>query len=268
MKIHRFYIDNFDISQKDIVLYSKDNLDLWHQWFNVLKFEIGENIILFSNYTDDYVFEIIDYNKKSCQLKFLYLNSVHDNINNITDMSFMYKLHLHLPIIKKDNLYLILEKSTEMGILNFYPNISDRTEKRNIESFNRDIDKNRLYIIVKEAVEQSCQSVLPQIHLPQKMFITIDNLIKDKNNIILVADFNGINIRNYIKNISEYCKYNNMPDLNIHIFIGPEGGWTDIESDKFKEYKDNYQNNFFIISLNNSVLRAETACIYMISNLI
>lgn len=263
MKIHRFYLETLDINNKEIILNAKKGADiasLLHQMYNVLRLNIGEKIVLFNSDTLDYIFEIVDINKNVCTLSF-----IEQKKNIIQNQNSFY---LHLPIIKKDNFYLILEKATELGIMNFCPTLSFRTEKKNVESFIKDIEKDRLFDIFKEAIEQSGQRLVPRLHKQQCVEDAINNIIKENNikkeankesdiDKIFILDFEGKDIKDIINNKKDYF----VPQNNIHFFIGPEGGWDVKERDFFKNIKDNNPKSVFIISLCDQVLRAETACI-------
>ena len=65
--------------------------------------------------------------------------------------------NLYFSIIKNNNLRWLLEKSTELGVKNLYPMITDRV---NIRNFN--YKKANLYL--KEASEVSERLELPKLH--------------------------------------------------------------------------------------------------------
>lgn len=262
MKIHRFYYKNLFKTKspnQDILTINANDDDeaksLIHQWFNVLKLRDKENIILFNGDNINYNFIILTINKNSCSLK---LTEQKENI--ICSQQKLSFINLCLPLIKKENLYLTLQKCSEMGILKFIPIISDRTENKNIETFVKDIEKGRIETILKESIEQSGQNYLPQIQTKIKIKDILEQLLKSKdfrtnpNSKVFILDFNGNNVKNFIKQ-----------EEAIYLFVGPEGGWSENEKKYFYNLQQNTENKVFIISTSQSILRSETACINICS---
>lgn len=131
-----------------------------HQWNNVLKFKIGEKIALFDGQQKyDFIYTIKDIKNKLSILTFDTKNK------NISQKEELGEINLCISLVKKDKMSLIIEKCTEIGVLNFISLVSDRTERKNIESFNPE----KMEKISKEAVEQSKWGVSPSIDSPKKM---------------------------------------------------------------------------------------------------
>jgi 16S rRNA (uracil1498-N3)-methyltransferase len=151
MKIHRFY-NKQPLGEENIKLESKNNKELLHQFFTVLKFKIDEEIILFNNDLNnlknnfDYIYKIKNINKNICELELI---NTKENLSQIKEIK--KDIVLCQTLIKKDNFDFVLQKCTELGVLKFIPIISERVEKKNILSFN----KERSEKIIIEACEQS-----------------------------------------------------------------------------------------------------------------
>ena len=119
--------------------------------------------------------------------------------------------------------------------------MSDRVEKKNINSFN--IERSKKTII--EAVEQSGWGNIPILQSPQDLDGILKLIEKDndiENTLITDININSSKIENNYHNIK-------------YLFVGPEGGWTENERTLFKKY------NLKTISFGKNVLRAETAAI-------
>ncbi len=231
MKIHRFFLNN--PLGEEIVIKEKQ---LLHQWNNVLKFKIDENLILFDGKEKfDYVYTIKNINKWEVKL------SLKEKNKNLSQKEEKGILNLYVSLIKKDNLDLILEKCTEIGVSEFTPIISDRVEKKNIASFN----KERAEKLIIEATEQAGWGNIPILNKEEKLeeFLTS---IKNSGEIekVVILDITE----------KENKQINNNID-KLYVLIGPEGGWTDNERDLFKKY------NLKTISFGKNILRAETAAI-------
>jgi len=151
MKIHRFYTKQ-PLVEDNIKIENKSDKELLHQFFIVLKFKINEEIILFNNELKssknnfDYIYKIKNINKTICELELI---NTKESLSQIKETK--KEIILCQSLIKKDNFDLILQKCTELGVSTFIPIISERVEKKNILSFN----KERSEKVVIEACEQS-----------------------------------------------------------------------------------------------------------------
>ena len=140
MKIHRFFLNNPLGEELKI-----EEKSLLHQMNNVLKFKTGESVALFNSFDNiDYIYTINNIDKKSILLT---LNKKENNLSQKEEKNIV---NLYVSLIKKDNLDLVFQKCTEIGVLKYIPIITDRVEKKNIASFN----KERGEKIIIEAVEQ------------------------------------------------------------------------------------------------------------------
>ena len=137
----------------------------------------------------------------------------------------------------------VVEKATELGVSKIVPIISDRSEKK---GFN--IERARK--IAVEASEQCGRADVPEIREVENLEASIKNYSS-----AVVFDSSGI------------TKGDPWPEPSgqrspLVIFIGPEGGWTSKEIERFKKEK------MEIFSLGNLILRAETAAITALATLI
>jgi 16S rRNA (uracil1498-N3)-methyltransferase len=140
------------------------------------------------------------------------------------------KVSLFFCIPKKDKFELILEKCTEIGVTDFYPIVSDRTIKT-------DINVERSLKIIEEASEQAQRVDTPTLHPIQKLGECLEN------NTPIVLDVEG----------KAFKKQDSKEDISI--LIGPEGGFSQKELDLFKE------KGLKTYKLGENVLKTETAAI-------
>ena len=228
--MHRFYLNQQ--LDKEIILI-KDR-SLVHQIRNVLKIHKGERVAFFSDKPEYVGHDFI------CELK---------NIESSNAAAFMFrekidnqrepskKLVLYQSLIKKDKFEWVLEKATEIGVLEIVPVISLRAEKKSL-------NKERCFSILKEAAEQSGRAIIPTLH----DVINFDRAIA-------MAETSGA--KNYFAFEGE--KENmirGVGDRAMNLFIGPEGGWSDQEV-----FAVQRRPNFEIISLGRLTLRSETAAV-------
>ena len=158
-----------------------------------------------------------------------------------------HNIILVIPLLKEQKMDLILEKSTELGVSEIIPIITERSIiKLTNEQFQK--KRERWTKICKEASEQSKRNTIP----------IVTNVINFKDIINIEADLKlccSVSEKDNI--ISNYLSNNNYNSVSF--VIGPEGGLTLKEENYLKE------NNYNLVSLGSLVFRMETACIYMAS---
>lgn len=219
-KIHRFLLKEIP-SGKSINI---DNAEIVHLIKNVLKLNIGEECIVFSDGGDDRLCSIKSIEKKSVQLE---VNSI------IPKKVATKKVTACISITKRDNFELVVQKLTELGVKTIIPIISDRTIKQALRS-------DRLQKISDEALEQSGGS--DRVHITETE--TLEASLMQRK--VLCSCYFDI----------EGQKYSALPSDNELVFyIGPEGGWSDEDKSLFSKYK------VPALTLGDTVLRAETAAI-------
>ena len=227
MKIHRF-ITEYTVQNNQIEIMDSE---LIHQWKNVLKFKIGEQLILSNADGKEALCEISDMNKKEVVLQVISENK------NTKEETIRKNVTLYLAILKKENFEFVAQKATELGVTTIVPVKTERTVKQNLNF-------ERLEKIVKEASEQSGRSTIPTL----SPIIDFTEAITEgsKKNIKLFFECTGTPFIN-----------KNKKDLNqsISLFIGPEGGYTEKEITFAKEA------GFSIVSISPLTLRGETAAI-------
>jgi 16S rRNA (uracil1498-N3)-methyltransferase len=141
----------------------------------------------------------------------------------------------------------ILQKGTELGVAEFYPVITHRTEALSL----RKID--RLQRILVEATEQCGRCIVPILHEPVtfEKFLRLEFFDKKEVELIvphLVADGS---LADFSLN-SRKC---------VVICIGPEGGFDENEIVAAREVGAR------IVTLGRRVLRSETAALSAVAQL-
>lgn len=229
MKIHRFFVEQIEERDGDIVV---SNVDVVHQIKNVLRLQKDESVVLLDGSGKEFFVKVKIILKSESIFSKIKIKSISQDIN---------KINLYFSIPKKDKAEWILQKGTELGVNNFFPVISDRTEKINLKT-------ERAKIIIKEAAEQSEKVFLPTFHEPVKLSDVIQEL-NSSETFYLDIEAEKIDIKK-IK-----CS------TSANIFVGPEGGWSENDKDIFTEH------NIKSYSLGNFVLRAETASVAIVAAL-
>lgn len=151
-------------------------------------------------------------------------------------------------LVKEQKMDFILQKTTELGIDRVIPYMAARSvvrlEKKEIKKLER------WQKIVKEASEQSKRTRIPDV-LPVMTISEILNLKDYDVKLLCTVRENTKNIKNLLSNVVEGAK--------MIVVVGPEGGFTEDEEEQL------IRGGFQTVSLGKSVLRTETASLFIMS---
>jgi 16S rRNA (uracil1498-N3)-methyltransferase len=223
MRLHRFFIDRA-IEEAGVQHFS--DAEMAHQLRRVFRLHEGDKAIFFDGSGTDHVCEIVSFAKDEVAVRVL--ESV--PAKRFSDK----KVALAMSLIKKDNFEWVIQKGTELGVSEFIPLISERSEKK---GFNME----RARKIMIEACEQSGRGDMPTVAEP----VALQDFLAAERRPLAVFHTQGAAM------FPE-----NIPGAkDIVICIGPEGGWSDAEIESFKE------KGASAVRLNAPVLRAETAAV-------
>lgn len=226
MRLHRFYTGQLELGQS---FWLQDER-LLHQWRKVLRFQPGQEVILFDGQSQDRLYRIDELTDREARLSL------------ITEMARKLPakdIYLFWSLLKKDKNDWVLQKCTELGVSHFIPLLADRSEKT---GFNVE----RAEKIVIEAAEQCGRSDIPRVREP----ITIPTALREfKDKIVIYIceqDADGVPVAAEAAGV----------------FIGPEGGWSDSEKQLFANAQIKHLN------IHDFTLRAETAAVAAAAKLI
>ena len=225
MQLPFFYIEEFDGSQKQIVLNEETSKHI----VQVLRMKEGEKLNLTDGKGHLIKAAITDAHKKHCSV-----NIQHSTFN----IQSSRKITIAISLLKNTSRFeWFLEKATEIGVSEIIPLICERTEKQKFRY-------ERMKGICVSAMLQSQQVWLPVLHEP----IHFDDFV------IRQFDNYGKMIAHCIneeKQSLDHCLIFKYP--NQIIAIGPEGDFTK------QEIELALKNTFIPVSLGETRLRTETA---------
>ncbi|MDD3187747.1 MAG: RsmE family RNA methyltransferase [Bacilli bacterium] len=157
------------------------------------------------------------------------------------------KVRLIVPVLKEQKMDYILQKSTELGVFEIVPVLTERTlVKLDEKDAVKKVD--RWQKIVKEASEQSKRNTIPLVR-------NVTNLkdLKLENGLCLFCS--TVEKENNIKKI-----FSNLINCDtINIVVGPEGGLSINEEELLKN------KGYESVSLGKRILRVETAPLFVLS---
>lgn len=229
--MRKFYT-NQDLNVKNIVLE-----DDYNHIVNVLRMKVGDSLYLFNGDGCDYTFRIEKINKKNIEAGF---NSKKNNIKEN-----VCKITLFQAFIKPDNLELIAQKLTELGVDEIALFNSDYTNMKCKETILEKLKK-----VSVEACKQCERSKMIDVSICGNL----DSVIKRLNDFDSVI-FAYEKSQNNLKRVISKCDAK-----NIAIIVGPEGGFSKEEKEKLIKLP-----NVKDVTISKNILRAETASIMLAS---
>lgn len=177
--------------------------------------------------------KIISINKTGTVVQ---INKIH---NRNTENKFNSTLFFGL-IDDKNRIEFIIEKMTELGINSIYPVYCANSQFKKF-------DRQRAIKKAISAIKQSERSILPEIN----EIITFEEM----TNMLTRFDLNILADKDGDKEINF-----ELENKKISLIIGPEGGFSQNELEILSE-------KVLKVKLANSILRAETAAISLLSKL-
>lgn len=232
MRLHRFYV-NFPLGEEIVVesLDGSSEKEILNQWQRVFRFTEGNEVLLFSSLTpnSDFRYRITSISKSAAHLAL---------VAKETNIIPSKNLTLVMALVKKDTFETIVRHATELGVTRIIPVIASRSEKKSLNF-------ERLSVISIEASEQCGRGDIVEI----TGILTLEEALlttKDCKNVL--GSLYG-----------EPFSLGTLKEDRLALWVGPEGGWTEEEENKAKE------NNFTLLKLTDTVLKADTAAIALLS---
>jgi len=207
-----------------------------------LRMKKGEKLTVCDKDQMEYLCEITDFEREKVSLHILN--------KNICKTEPLINVTLFQALPKGDKMDFIVQKSAEIGVFEIVPIVTARCISR---PDDKAISKKliRWNKIAKEAAEQSGRGMIPKV-LHLKGFNKILSLLNDFDQTFVFYEKGGLSLH---KTLSSKSK-------NVAIIIGPEGGFEEDEIKQLEERK------VIVSTLGNRILRAETAPLVALSNLI
>ncbi|NSW44340.1 MAG: 16S rRNA (uracil(1498)-N(3))-methyltransferase [Bacteroidales bacterium] len=197
-----------------------------------LRLKIGDYVLLTNGQGTLAQAQIVDNHIKHTVLQIEEMEIVPPNEN---------RLHIALSILQHaDRFEWFVEKAVELGIAEITPILCTRTEKKHINT-------ERIKKIAISALKQSRQAYLPKINEAETFTHFIQNC-GSINKAIAMCEGNRIVLSQWMQTINKN---------ELTVVIGPEGDFTEQEAEFALTH------GFVPIQLGNSILRSETAAVYV-----
>ena len=214
----------------NLMVYIKDKQH--HFLKNVLRVKINDQINIFDGFSGEWETKIISINRDNTVLR------VTKKINTIKESTDVW---LIFSPIKQHRMSLAIQKATELGVSKIIPCITEFTNIRTINTKN-------LYHNAIEAAEQSERLDIPKIEKQIDLRSLLLKWPEDRK--LVYCDEKIHNNKSIIETITP------LKDSRTKwgVFIGPEGGFSDLENELIAKTK-----NVVTVSLGDRVLRSDTA---------
>ena len=231
-----FFINSNNKTDNKIVISDADN---YRHIARSLRARCGEKLLLIDENQIQYETKISEINSKEvvCEIEKSYLSK--------RDLEF--DLYLAQSPLRSDAQLTIMEKATELGVRGVYPVFTDNCALK--------VNKQEKWQkVMFEASKQCERAKIPTCFAPT----TFEEILqKDFDKIIVLAE------RSTEKNLKQYLSENpTKKGEKILAIIGPEGGFSQKEFDYFRS------KNLPLISLGDLILKAETAVIVTLGDIV
>jgi len=230
--MRRFLVNKKNFNNNKVVI---DGIEHNHLK-NVLRLNEGEQVVVVCNDEYDYICEIEKITKGDTTLRVV--DKVINNYNPKINVTVFQALTKH------DNMSLIVQKLTELGISDFVP-----FESKFITSKDKGNKQDKLQIISNQSIKQCKRSKAMNVHKT----LLFNELIAEITNYDVVIFANETETTQNLENIKL------SRDMRVAIIIGSEGGFSEEECNKISS------TGAKSISLGKRILRAETASIALAS---
>ena len=213
------------------------NRDQSHYLINVLRYQTGQEVLIFNGVDGEFRASISVADRKKAQLSCHEQTRPQDPMPNLT---------LVFAPIKKARIDFIAEKATELGVGRIQPVMTDFTQVSRVNT-------DRMAANAIEAAEQTGRTTIPSVDQP----ISLQNLLEDWPEgchiIFCDEDYAGT---------ASFAFHKQVASLNgpAAILIGPEGGFSPRERDMIRGHKAAVP-----VSLGQNILRADTAMLAALS---
>jgi 16S rRNA (uracil1498-N3)-methyltransferase len=236
MSTNRFFISSEWINEGQVSLIEGTA----HQIRHVLRMQVGDRLIVLDNSGWE----------REVELTRLTKNVVMGRVveERLATGEPRTKISLYQGVLKAQKFEWVIQKGTELGLIEFIPVVCERSVVGDLEDVDRKL--GRWGRIIREAAEQSGRGRLPVLR-PALLFAPACQRAKRSGGLALVP-WESEKATSLKAALTAGEEEEDRP-FSISIFIGPEGGLTQDEIEAARGY------GLQPVGLGPRILRAETA---------
>jgi 16S rRNA (uracil1498-N3)-methyltransferase len=236
MSTHRFFIPPEWINERQVTLIEGTA----HQIRHVLRMRAGDRLIVLDNSGWEREVELTRVAKSVVM--------GHVIEERLATGEPRTKISLYQGVLKAQKFEWVLQKGTELGLIEFIPVVCERSVIGDLEDVDRKL--GRWARIIREAAEQSGRGRLPMLR-PATLYSQACQRAIRSGGLALVPWESEKSTS--LKSALTAGEDEEDRPFSISIFIGPEGGLTQDEMEAARRY------GLRSVSLGPRILRAETA---------
>jgi len=243
--MHRFFVSPDQVKGDRVVITGPAA----HQICNVLRLGPGDSISVLDNSGWERETEIVEVGRGRVVGRVL--------SRTLATGEPRTKVSLYQGVLKGSHFEFVLQKGTELGIVEFVPLVSQRCVISSLDDVNK--KSGRWQRIIQEAAEQSRRGRLPRLE-PAMIFSRACERAKRTGGLSLMPweDEQQVNLKLVLGREEREAKKSrslSFPSrpFSVNLFIGPEGGFT------FEEVTLAQRYGIMPITLGPRILRSETA---------
>lgn len=234
-----FFINSEEVKENKIVIRDKEN---FNHIAKSLRAKVGEKLLLIDEKQIQYETVVEEITNKEIAV------SVEKAYKS--DRRLDFRLYLAQSPLRSDAQSIIVEKATELGADGIYPIFTDNC------TLGKNVIEKKVPKWQRTMYEASKQC--ERAYVPKCFELTdLQTVINMGYKVIVFCE------RCTDKTLHEYCRKNPIKkDDEIIVIIGPEGGFSEREFDLMRE------NNVAMLTLGDLILKAETAVIVALGNIV
>lgn len=249
--MHRFFIEAADTLQlipgETVALPDK----LAHQVRDVLHLNVGEALILLDNSGEEYACTVTHSSRTGIEIQVAE--------KRVGNREPAVRILLCQGLLKSARFEFILEKGTELGVTTFIPTLCRRSIAGLEEAGPKKLQ--RWERIIQEATEQCGRSRVPELQAIRPLADILANLPAGALAIMPWEEEQALSLYQTLQNARQVWRNRTSAEpITVVLFIGPEGGLTTAEVALAQ------QHGVQIVTLGSRILRAETAALQTVAN--
>ncbi len=232
MRLPRFFQAG-SIQTGEALLLSTENV---RHAIQVMRLRPNDLLIIFNGEGGEYTARICTATKRSAEVEIL----SYDPVNRESPLN----IQLACALIKPDKMDITIQKAVELGVTHIQPLLTERSVIQ-IKATRLEKKLRHWKAIIKNACEQCGRTRIPDISSPVRLQ---HYLLNPPSGLRLAMSPTA-------KKTVQHIKKCRQPS-SIEILIGPEGGFSETETDLIEKDK-----HTLLLSFGPRILRAETAAI-------
>jgi 16S rRNA (uracil1498-N3)-methyltransferase len=246
--MHRFFIAPELVKEIGVSLSLPK--ELAHQVRDVLRLNLGEQLLLLNNQGHEILATVESSNRAGVSVQLLERHPGKEDSP--------VRIVLYQGLLKSARFEWILEKGTELGVTAFAPILCRRSMAGLEDAGAAKIQ--RWQRIVQEATEQCGRTTLPELLPIRPLAKALGEIPAGSLAIMPWEEASGRSLRDVLAN-ARPSDADAVPPQSIHLFIGPEGGLTPDEAMLARSH------GVQVATLGPRILRAETAALASVASI-